>query len=209
VLSVWNAQLLVSTTSHVVLPLCLWYGGLGLLIAGWWSYKAANTFAATTWCSYAAFFLSYATLVQFWSPSGYASPTDVNSAIGLYLLMWTIHTGYMFVASLRTSVLLAIAIGSLLVTFALLTSGAFNPDASAALRLTQAGGWFGIFSSFCALYGAAAIVINITWGAQLIPLGVIGPALKLPPYAFLPVSLRRRFTSGQTQTRGDDDKDSS
>lgn len=92
-LSCWNAQLLVSTTSNVVLPMALWYGGIAQLLAGMWEFAANNTFGATAFTSYGAFWLSYATLVEFWGPTGYAAAKDVDAALGMYLMAWTIFTG--------------------------------------------------------------------------------------------------------------------
>lgn len=61
-LSCWNAGLLVSTTENVVLPMALWYGGIAQLLAGMWEFAANNTFGATAFTSYGAFWLSFATL---------------------------------------------------------------------------------------------------------------------------------------------------
>jgi uncharacterized protein len=155
--------------------MCLWYGGIVQVAAGMWEYATNNTFGATAFGSYGAFWLSYATLVEFWAPTGYASTQDINSAVGMYLLAWTIFTAYMFIGSLRMSWLLVAVLGLLEIAFALLTAGKFSLDPTNALNLTKAGGWFGIFTAFAAWYASAAVIINGTFGAQLFPVGVLGP----------------------------------
>jgi succinate-acetate transporter protein len=149
-LSVYNADLLASTTANIVLPMAFWYGGFAQAAAGLWEYATNNTFGATAFVSYGAFWLSFATINQFWAPTGYASAQDINSAVGIYLLAWTIFTAYMFIASLRMSVALVALFGFLEVTFALLTAGHFNLTPTASYNLLKAGGWFGIFTAFIA-----------------------------------------------------------
>ena len=39
----------------MVVPLALFYGGLAQFVAGMWEYKANNTFGATAFGSYGAF----------------------------------------------------------------------------------------------------------------------------------------------------------
>jgi len=198
VLSCYNAQLLVSTTSNVVLPMALWYGGIVQFSAGMWEYATNNTFGATAFCSYGAFWVSFATLVEFWAPTGYASTLDINSALGMFLLSFTIFTAFMFIGSLRMSVSLIMVFGLLEITFALLTAGHFNPEPTAALNLIKAGGWFGIFTAFAAWYAAAAVVINGTFGAQLLPIGVLGPLH--PESRYIPGSLRRKLTMSRNSS---------
>jgi len=192
-LSCYNADLLVSTTANIVLPMAFWYGGFAQAAAGLWEYATNNTFGATAFVSYGAFWLSFATINEFWAPTGYASTQDIDSAVGIYLLAWTIFTAYMFIGSLRMSYSLIVVFGLLEITFALLTAGRFNLTPTAATNLIKAGGWFGIFTAFAAWYASAAVVINGTFGAQLFPVGVLGPLQ--PHMTYLPQAVKRRLTS--------------
>ncbi len=72
----------------------------------------------------------------------------------------------MWLASLRTTGAIVAVFTALLVTFTLLTFGAFNPDTS----LTTAGGWFGIVTAVLAWYASFAGVLNSTWGKTLLPI---------------------------------------
>src|SRR4051794_25218152 len=106
VLSMVNADLVGSKSEPIVFGLALAYGGLAQLLAGMWEFRAGNTFGATAFTSYGAFWLSFWAYVQFFA-SGVAEK-DAGHAVGLYLIAWGIFTAYMFVASLRTTVAVAV-----------------------------------------------------------------------------------------------------
>lgn len=164
VLSVFNANIIADKKLEaVVLPLALFYGGLAQLLAGMWEFKKANTFGATAFASYAAFWMSFAAYVKFVAP-GLPTATAYR-ATGLYLLAWTIFTAYMLVASLRLTGALVAVFFFLTVTFALLTAGALgqSPD------VTKAGGIFGIITAGLAWYASFAGVANETWKRTILP----------------------------------------
>jgi len=179
-LSCWNANLLSATTEvATVLPLAFWYGGLTQLFAGLFEIAANNTFGATAFCSYGAFWLAFSTLLQFGVPEYEAAGNDaalINPQIvAMFLLAWTIFTFYMWIGSFRTSWCLVAVFSTLILAFICLTAGAFASTTTAGMHATYAGGWIGIICAFCAWYSSAAVVINSTWGIQLLPVGVIGP----------------------------------
>src|SRR5512142_2176899 len=125
VLSMFNANIIGDKKLEaVVLPLALFYGGIAQLLAGMWEFKKGNTFGATAFSSYAAFWLSLAAYDKFVAP-GLPTAT-AHRATGLFLLAWTIFTLYMFIASLRLTGALVAVFFVLLVTFALLTAGALG-----------------------------------------------------------------------------------
>jgi len=167
-LSVFNTKAFVDPSLEgEVLPLALFYGGLAQFIAGLFEYKAqANTFGATAFCSYGAFWMSFAAYVQFIAPG--LTPAVAYEATGLFLFAWLIFTTYMFFASMRVSKVVNILFFFLTITFLLLTIGAWKAN----LACTKAGGWFGILTAFIAWYGSAAVTINSTWGRTILPVGV-------------------------------------
>src|SRR5690242_16104766 len=99
VLSCFNASFINHSVEGVVLPLALFYGGLVQLLAGMWEFRRNNTFAATAFASFGAFWLSYAAYVKFVVP-GLPASTEYK-ATGLFLLAWAIFTAYMTLASMR------------------------------------------------------------------------------------------------------------
>lgn len=175
-LSSWNTGLLSAATSNIVLPVALWYGGIAQILAGMWEFGVNNTFGAVAFTSYGSFWLSFATIEQFWVPAAGASARDSRLALGMYLLAWTIFTFYMMIGSFRMSVSLALVFVLLEITFILLTAGAYSGHKG----VHNAGGWFGILCAAAAWYASAATVINTTYGIQLLPLGVIGPVVHKP-----------------------------
>jgi uncharacterized protein len=163
VLSVFNAGLLPSDLEPVVLPLALFYGGIGQLLAGMWEFRKANTFGAVAFSSYGAFWLSFAAYVKFIAPSLPAS--SAGAATGLFLLAWTIFTAYMTVGALRVSGAVAAVFVALVLTFLLLTIAELAGVAS----LGKVGGWLGIITALLAWYASAAGVINATWRRPVLP----------------------------------------
>jgi succinate-acetate transporter protein len=163
VLSCVNAGLIDKGVEAVVLPLALFYGGLAQLLAGMWEFRKGNTFGALAFSSYGAFWLSFAGLVKFVAAG---LPADkAYQGIGVYLLGWAIFTGYMLIASLRTTLAIIAVFACLFVTFVLLTIGELgkHPD------MTKAGGWIGIVTAVVAWYASFAGVLNLTWKRSLIP----------------------------------------
>jgi uncharacterized protein len=163
VLSVFNAGLLSESLEPVVLPLALFYGGLGQLLAGMWEFKRGNTFAATAFSSYGAFWLAFAAYVHTIVPT--LDKANADSATGLFLLGWTIFTAYMTVASLRTSAAIVAVFVPLTITFLLLAVGAL----AGSTGLHTVGGWVGLLTALTAWYASFATVTNNTWKREVIP----------------------------------------
>lgn len=149
----------------VVLPLALFYGGLAQLLAGMWEFRNRNTFGALAFSSFGAFWLSFAAYVKYVEPG--LPKADAYKALGLYLLIWAIFTGYMLIASLRVSVAVALVFLTLFVTFVLLCVGTLNSNTS----IVHAGGWVGIATAIVAWYASFAGVMNATWKKTIMPVG--------------------------------------
>ena len=133
----------------VVIGLALFYGGLAQLLAGMWEFKAGNTFGATAFTSYGAFWLAVAAMLQLkLIPNG--------AAFGFFLLGWTIFTAMMFLGTLRANMALILVFGFLTLTFLALTIGSF----AGATGITALGGWLGIITALLAWYTALANVMN-------------------------------------------------
>ncbi|CAF1142235.1 unnamed protein product [Rotaria sordida] len=168
-LSVFNAgsYLISDKLEPVVLPVALFYGGLAQFLAGMWEFKLNNTFGATAFTSYGAFWMSFAGYVHFILPQ-IKEVGNAKKATGLFLLAWFIFTIIMNVAASRTSKFLFIVFSALNITFLLLIIG----NLAGITLFINIGGWFGIITAFIAWYGCAAIVINSTFKKSLLPLGV-------------------------------------
>jgi succinate-acetate transporter protein len=165
VLSMVNSGLVSDKAEPIVFGLALAYGGLAQLLAGMWEFKTGNTFGATAFSSYGAFWLSFWAFVQFFAKDVPAA--DAGHAVGLFLWAWGIFTAYMFVASLRTTVAVAVVFLLLTVTFIILGIGNSGGHAG----IVKLGGWVGLATALAAWYASVAQVINSTFGRDIAPLG--------------------------------------
>src|SRR3954466_8328692 len=163
VLSFFNADLVNKGGEPVVLGLALAYGGVAQLLAGRWEFKNNNTFGATAFASYGAFWISLFVFDQFLADSVPAA--HLGDAVGLYLIGWGIFTTYMWIASLRVSVAVSLVFILLAATFIVLGIGnsADNTD------IIKIGGWLGIATAIAAWYASFASVTNKTFGRVVLP----------------------------------------
>jgi succinate-acetate transporter protein len=170
VLSVFNAGMLSESLEVVVLPLALFYGGIAQMLAGMWEFKKGNTFGATAFSSFGAFWLSYAAYAKFVLP-GIAQQPDAHKATGLFLLAWSIFAAMLFFAAIRISGALALVFATATSAFILLTIGKFAQDTS----ITHLGGIMGLVTAGCAWYTSWAGVLNDAWKRTVLPIFEVKP----------------------------------
>ena len=165
-LSTVNAGLLPKSVEAGVFGLAFFYGGLAQLLAGMWEFVKGNTFGALAFSSYGAFWLSFWYLAGHLSTDlGDATASDVNKALGTYLLVWTVFTTYMFFASMRTSGAIMTVFFLLALTFLFLCIGAY----AASSGMTKVGGWLGLITAVAAWYASFAGVFNSTAKRTVMP----------------------------------------
>jgi succinate-acetate transporter protein len=164
-LSMFNAELVRGSGLPVVFGVALMYGGIAQVLAGMWEFRAGNTFGATAFTSYGAFWLSFWALVQFYA-GGITEAGAAGKAIGLYLIAWGIFSLYMFIATFRINVGLVVVFGLLVITFMLLGIG----DAGAHANMHKWGGYFGLATAAAAWYCSFAGVLNSTFDRTVLPL---------------------------------------
>ncbi|GAA6005355.1 hypothetical protein JCM10207_002949 [Rhodosporidiobolus poonsookiae] len=160
----------VSVPNVVVGP-ALWYGGLAQLLAGMWEFATGNTFGATAFSSYGAFWLSYAFIVSPWAAIGssYTDEADLASGVAFFLWGWFIFTFIMLIASLRSSMALVGVFFFLTITFMLLGIAELGVGNAAAIK--TAGGAFGIITAFNAWYVALANLLTPDQSYFVLPVG--------------------------------------
>jgi uncharacterized protein len=164
VLSVMNTGM--GKAEPVVFGLALAYGGLAQLLAGMWEFAKGNTFGATAFASFGAFWISFWYLTGHTNMDG-ISANDAANGIGTYLLAWGIFTAYMTVASSRVSVAVMVVFVLLTITFLLLAWGEFATSDG----IHKTGGWFGLATAIAAWYASFAGVTNSTFRHQVLPTG--------------------------------------
>jgi succinate-acetate transporter protein len=163
VLSMFNADLVDRKGLPVVLGLALAYGGGAQLLAGMWEFRKGNTFGATAFSSYGAFWISYWAYATFFAKDVPAA--QAGSAAGLFLIAWGIFTAYMWVASFRTTAAVSLVFLLLAVTFFILGIGEVRGNDT----IVKLGGWFGLATAVAAWYASFAGVTNFTFKREVIP----------------------------------------
>jgi succinate-acetate transporter protein len=159
---------LIKTGALTFVGMALFYGGLGQFCAGMWEFKNRNTFGATAFSSFGAFWMGLGILFVF---DVVGRPTEAmfggDGAIW-FLFCWAVFTTYMWVASLRTNGAVMVVFLLLALTFWALWIGALGGSA-AGKGMTQVGGYLGLATAIVAFYTSFAGVINSTFGRVIAP----------------------------------------
>jgi succinate-acetate transporter protein len=165
-LSLVNAGVLGDKVEgSAVVALAFFYGGLAQFLAGMWEFRKGNTFGSTAFGTYGAFWIAFASYVTFWVPDADKFPTAAANATGWFLVVFTIVTFYLLIASLRTTGILFLIFLVLTVTFVLLDLGELAGWAAGGTL----GGWFGVVDAILAFYASAAAVVNFTFKKTVFP----------------------------------------
>jgi len=162
-------------TNSIVLGCAYAYGGLVQLLAGMWEMAVGNTFGATALSSYGGFWISFALIIT-GGPQSYGVvaaygasglPEEVvekhvSSALGFYLTGWWIFTTILLICTLRSTVAFFLLFFTLDLAFLFLAIAHFvtGPGGAPGVKLTQAGGVFGMLAAFLAWYNALAGLLD-------------------------------------------------
>lgn len=131
----------------------LFYGGAAQLLAGMWEFPQGNTFGATAFTSYGAFWLGTAFYVWFWA----GKSANVHQDLAFVLFAWTVFTVYMTIEAVRHAAMpVKLVFVVLSITFALLWLG----EALGQSILHVAGGYTGILTAALAWYASWNVVRN-------------------------------------------------
>ena len=147
----------------------LFYGGLAQFMAGMWEFKNKNTFGATAFSTYGAFWMGLAAfiaLVLF----GKVTAKEIAPSLGLILLAFFIFNTYMVVLSARVNMAVFGVFLTLEVTELLLWIGNFAGNAAGS-GLVALGGYVGILTALVAWYASAAGVANSMAPTPILPVG--------------------------------------
>lgn len=160
-LSMVNAGWYSGDSVPLVLATAFAYGGTAQFAAGLMEMPRGNTFGFVAFCSYGAFWWTFALFVKFFAakvPGGF---------VAWWLLCWGVFTFYMWIGSLPLNRAVQLVFLVLWITFFLLAAGDFTGNAV----LHHAGGYAGLLDALLAAYLAAADVINETHGRVVLPVG--------------------------------------
>lgn len=164
-LGVINAHLINASAVGIIIPTAFLFGGAVQIIAAILEVLRGNTFGMVAFGSYGPFWIIVGLYLHTYAKT--VAPTSVGTAVALLLWMFAIISVYLFIASLKTDVVLAIILFLLVVTFVLLALG----NGYASTGLIETGGWVTMAFSILGFYHAASGTIQSTWGKNLLPLG--------------------------------------
>ena len=142
----------------------IFYGGIAQIIAGIMEWKKGNTFGTTAFVSYGSFWLTLVGLIVL-PKLGWIEAVGPKR-MALYLLMWGIFTGFMFIGTLKLTTTLKVVFGSLTILFFLLAIADFHHLPT----LKIIAGYEGIFCGLSAIYAAVGQIINEVHKKTIFPL---------------------------------------
>jgi succinate-acetate transporter protein len=171
VLSVMNANIISAANTGFIIALAVFYGGIAQMIAGVWEMRNNNTFGATAFVSFGAFWLSFAAIFIPGFGVNLTKLPGAAAAVGFYLMGWAIFTGFMAIAATRLNGALLGVFVLLFLTFACLCLGWFfgTPTATNTDFWIHLGGWLGIGTAILAWYTAFAGILRSTKGPIQLP----------------------------------------
>lgn len=161
-LSMVNAGWFDEKALGAVLVMALVYGGVAQFMAGLMEFATGNTFGFVAFCSYGAFWWTYALFVVHFG-------ADVPaSMVGWYLAVWGVFTLYMWFGTFKLNKALNLVFLTLWITFFLLAIGEWGLPGIGTI-----GGYVGLLCALCAIYTAAAILLNEVHGRTVLPVGEV------------------------------------
>jgi uncharacterized protein len=170
----------IKTGALTFVGMALFYGGLGQFCAGMWEFRRNNTFGATAFGSFGAFWMGLGILFVFdvvGRPTGGAMFGGDGAT--WFLFCWAVFTTYMMVAALRTNAAVFAVFLLLALTFWALWLGQLSNQAPGH-GFTTVGGWLGLATAAVAFYTSFAGVMNSTFSRVILPVvpfGVSEPPL--------------------------------
>lgn len=104
-----------------VLWLGLFYGGAAQMIAGYFEFKVGNNFGFSAFVSYGAFWIALSLFIIMGSNPELVKAYPVlkltGKGLGFFLLVWTIYSIIMFIASMKHNTVLALLFLTLVLGF--------------------------------------------------------------------------------------------
>jgi succinate-acetate transporter protein len=162
-LNLVNSEVVEAETISLVLGYGMFFGGLAQFCAGMWEVRTGNTFGATAFSAYGAFWMGLA----FWhvlADGGILhAASEFKGGFAAYLGVWGMFTGLMFIPALKLSKGIQSIFFTLTVLFFLLAAGQYNGT------LHVIAGYWGILCAFTAIYTAWALLTNEIYGKTVLP----------------------------------------
>jgi len=160
-LSLINLNAVSADMIPVVASVGLIFGGATQLIGGLIQMRNGNTFQGVLFTGFGAFWIALAAIFQWFLKDVPAA--QAGHALGLFLYCFIPLVLVLWLASFRTSVVVVVALGIVLLTFVLLAVGKYGGHQA----LVHAGGVTGIVAAVLAFYLALAELCEYSYGRAL------------------------------------------
>lgn len=167
VLNIVNAGLISRENLGMVLPLGIFYGGLAQFCAGMWEVRRGDTFGATCFSSFGAFWMAVASMVLF-ENLGVIAPVP-REGMAVLFIAWGFFTLYATISSFKVAQAVGAVFVTLVILFFLLAAGEWSPV------IHKIAGYEGIVCALIAWYCSAAILTNTVYGRVVLPLNFTMP----------------------------------
>jgi uncharacterized protein len=171
-LGIIDTGMLPAAADSMLIATLLGIGTIGLFIGGMWEYRAGELFGGTFGVGYAGFLFSTGLFFKFFYGPLVASAglNNTNHTLAAWYILWAIFTA-IFAICARTIAFAAVAPFTLaFVTLVILTVALFGGASAWASDVTRIGGWVAVLDGFAAGYLGAALVINTSFGRDVLPL---------------------------------------
>jgi uncharacterized protein len=162
-LSLVNVGAISAGVTPVVASVGLIFGGATQVLGGLIQMRNGNTFQGVLFTSFGAFWIALAAILQWYLKE--VPVAQAGHAMGLLLYGFTPLVFVLWLASFRTSVVVVVALGTVLVTFGLLAMGFYGAHSS----LIHIGGVTGIVAAILAFYLALAELCEYSYGRVVFP----------------------------------------
>jgi len=148
----------------MIMAMGIFFGGIAQVMVGNMEYKKGNMFGMVAFGSYGFFWIILISLMMI--PKLGLGEASSPVAMGWFLTVWGIFTTGLWIATFTLTKVMRVLFGSVVALFFLLAIADFTGNSTIKLI----AGIDGIFSGGFALLIALAMVINNTFGKEIIPL---------------------------------------
>ncbi len=159
-----NAGLIDADAVTVFAAVAFGTGFVGLLIGGLFEFRANNVFGGSFAVFYAAFLLTTAIMLRFYSTT--MPPAAFADAFGTWLLLWCVFTVMLSWGAWHINLPAFLAFALLAVAYLALGLANFT-SGDAAATLGKIGGWVLLVDGVVALYLSWALAVSPMVGDRL------------------------------------------
>jgi succinate-acetate transporter protein len=156
--------------------MALWYGGFVQLLAGMWAMKVGNTFEATAFTSFGAFWIAFGMVyIPFFGiRESYKDlpPHSFQNAMGILLFTWGVFSVILFIATLKSTITTSLMFLFLIGNLFFLAGNDLGHHSEDSYP-KKIGAVCGLITSILAFYNGAAALWVPSNSHILLPVGPI------------------------------------